>query len=112
LDYLDSGFLDDDPSIPRVSTIGRLGTRYLVKPADGQTDSDVLRAIIDVLIAEAKRLGIAFKATGGGPHVYYHGEDPNHEAPPNWQDLIREQNERLGWIHPYVDESVQKGRSR
>jgi hypothetical protein len=113
LKYLDSGFVDDDASIPRISTEGLLQTRYSVAPTGDQTDGDVLRAIIDTLIADANRLGIVFRASGG-PSIYYHsdGEDPDHEAPPNWRDLVREQNERLGWQHCYANESVQEGRSR
>lgn len=109
LDYFDNGWLgDDDSSIFKISTQGVLRTRYFVESVVDNPENEALRAVLDVLIADAKRLGIELK----DPSVYYHGdgEDPDHVAPTNWRDLVREQNERLGWRHLY-SRPVQEGQS-
>ena len=97
VDYHDDGFCDDDPDARRVSTEGTLKTRYAVH--DGET-IDGLTVVIDMLIADATRLGIKFRLAEGMPAaLYYEGDGENAECPPpeGWRDMLRAQAERIGW---------------
>ncbi|MGI5247532.1 hypothetical protein [Dactylosporangium sp. CA-139066] len=90
LDFLDDGFADDDTDSGRISTEGRLHTRYGVK--DGQR-TDALTAAIDVLLADAARLGIEFQ----DHNLYYDDRSEVFPEPADWKRLHDEQIERLGW---------------
>jgi hypothetical protein len=92
LDYLDDGWCDDDPAAGRVSTQGRIGTRYAVKDI---TDCNTLTVVLDVLIADAERLGIEWRS----PTLYYEadGENASYPPPERWDEALRAQAARLGW---------------
>lgn len=97
LDYLDEGFLDDEPAAGRISTEGTLRTRYPVEDVDGV---NVLAVVLDVLIADAERLGIVWRnSVDGWPMLYYRGdgEDDDYPPPAGYRELLREQAERVGW---------------
>jgi hypothetical protein len=97
LDYYDDGFCNDNPDKGEVSTEGTLRTRYAVRPGD---TSDALTVVIDVLKADAERLGIRWTAGGDGvPSLYYKtdGEDPECPPPLGWRELLRAHAIRLGW---------------
>lgn len=97
LDYLDDGFLNDEPAAARISTEGALHTRYPVEDQDGV---NVLAVVLDVLIADAEKMGIAWRGPiDGAPMLYYQGdgEDPDWPPPDGYRELLREQAQRLGW---------------
>lgn len=57
-----------------------------------------LTAALDVLIADAGRLGIELgKASPPCLYVEGDGEDAGVLLPPDWEALLREQADRLGW---------------
>lgn len=88
--FFDDGFCDDD------STEGTLHSRYGV--------ADLTR-VLDVLIADAAKLGIVFERPSGGPHIYYTG-DGEHEGvfcPANWREICNAQAARLGWEPTYKE---------
>lgn len=96
LDFLDDGFNSDDPARRSISTEGTLRTRYYVSDADVSG----LSIALDVLIADAKRLGIEFSGgIGEKPSIYYprDGEDEERPPPEGWPDLLKAEAERLGW---------------
>jgi hypothetical protein len=103
VEYFDSGFCDDDAANGIISTQGKLNTRYAVRDGSEAT----LTAVIDVIKADAERLGITFRAGGGAPNVYYKGdgENGNYPPPPNWRGLIDAQSRRLGWQTVYGSQS-------
>ena len=90
--YYDAGFCSDDADAGQVSTEGRLATRYAVR--NGKT-ADTLTVVLDVMIADAARLGIVWR----DPHLYYEGDGEDEEYPPpeGWRETLREQARRLGW---------------
>ncbi|GAA2623943.1 hypothetical protein GCM10010399_64100 [Dactylosporangium fulvum] len=90
IDFLDDGFADDDPDTGRISTEGKLHTRYMVK--DGQ-QAAALTAAIDVIVADAERLGIEFNDR----NLYYDDRDGIFPEPDDWKRLQDEQVARLGW---------------
>jgi hypothetical protein len=96
LDFLDSGFADDDPDAGKVSTEGTLRTRYFVH--DGNTVSG-LSVAVDTLIADAKRLGIGFN----DPCLYYQGDGEGGDYPPpnGWREILAAESERIGWRNLY-----------
>ena len=98
LDYCDDGFADNDPEAGRVSTEGRLHTRYPVRDTKIRSG---LSIAIDALIADAERLGITFTTLSGnrGPHLLYDGDGENetHPAPEGFRDLLAAEAERIGW---------------
>lgn len=88
LSFYDDGFADDDAAAGRVATEGQLRCRYYV--AD-------LGAALDVLIADARRMGIEFRQTAGtGPDLYSECGDTA-SLPEEVQDEMARQAERLGW---------------
>lgn len=91
-DYLDNGFCDDSAEHERVSTQGKLHTRYYLR--DGET-KDALTVAIDIVKADAERLGI----TWTNPHVYMDGDGEwdDREYPSGWRRLVDDQAKRLGW---------------
>jgi hypothetical protein len=107
VDYCDDGFCDDDPDTGRVSTEGTLVTRYSVHDGDAV---DGLTAVIDTLLADAKRLGIEFRIGDGQPMLFFEGDGENEEWPPpaGWRETLREQAERIGW-RTYGYEPVKEG---
>lgn len=103
VDFLDDGFVGvaaDDADAGRVSTEGRLRTRYFVRDGDTVTG---LRVVIDTLLADAARLGITFGGTAGQPCLYYDGDSENEQFPPpdGWRELLTAEAERIGWGCPY-----------
>lgn len=92
LDFYDDGFAEEG------STQGSLGTRYSI---DGP---NALARAIDLLKADAERLGIDFRPIEGRPPMLYvpgDGEDPKEDLPQGWQRMLAEQAERLGWESAY-----------
>lgn len=80
LDFLDDGFAEGR------STEGSMRCRY---GADNLSDQ------VDLLVADATRLGIEFKE----PTLYYNGdgEDPDFPPPADWNAIRARELERLGW---------------
>ena len=68
VDYLDAGFCDDVPGTSHISTEGTLRTRYAVR--DTEDGESSLASVLDVIKADAERLGICWRE----PHLYYKGE--------------------------------------
>jgi hypothetical protein len=87
LDFLDDGFMAED------STQGTLCTRYYV--------TSLARAI-DLIKADAERLGITFRQGDELPMLYYKGdgEDPDYPPPVGWRAMLADQAERIGWHVP------------
>jgi hypothetical protein len=100
LDYYDDGFCNDDAAEGRVSTEGTLRTRYAVR--EGRS-ADRLAVVIDVLKADAERLGITWRdplaGKDGTASLYYEGdgEDADNPPPAGWEHLLQAQAARLGW---------------
>lgn len=96
LDFFDDGFCDDDADAGQVATQGKLQTRYLV--VDGALRSG-LEVALDVLLADAQRMGITFQR----PYLYYRGdgEDEDYPPPDGWKEALAVHAERLGWETPY-----------
>lgn len=98
VEFFDDGWIgDDDADTGHVSTEGVLRTRYEV--TDGPTASG-LATVIDVLLADAERLGITFHATPDAtPHLWYVGDGETRDYPPptGWRAMLREQAERIAW---------------
>jgi hypothetical protein len=95
LDFHDDGFSNDDIAAGEVSTQGRFANRY---PAREAEDKTALATVLDVLIADAQRLGIEFRRTNGTPELYIDEGDPGAYQPLD-HVYITEQAERLGWRH-------------
>jgi hypothetical protein len=92
--YLDDGWAGDDiPGTTHLSTEGTLKTRYAIR--DTEDGASSLAAVIDVILADAERLGITWKF----PNLYYRDDGRNleHEPPEGWRDMLAEQAQRLGW---------------
>ena len=92
VDFYDDGFIDP------TSTQGRLGSRYGMEGWDG------LAAMIDLLKADAERLGIEFRVIDGDPPALWvpgDGEDDDRPLPVGWQQRLAEEAARLGWRSPY-----------
>jgi len=97
LDFCDDGFVNDDPDLRHISTEGRLYTRYAVEETE---ETSALALAIDVLIADAAKLGIEFRdPVIGCPMLYYRGdgEDSDCPPPPGYRELLAEQARRIGW---------------
>lgn len=98
LDYQDDGFADNDPETERVSTEGKLFTRYPVRNAKIRQG---LSIALDTLIADAERLGVTFTTLPGhrGPNIFYDGDGENeiHPAPEDFRDILATEADRLGW---------------
>ncbi len=97
-EYLDDGWVgDNNADLQKVSTQGKLETRYAVK--DGDLVSG-LTAAVDAVLADAQRLGIQFGTPAGdGPTLYYtgDGEWADYPAPDGWRELLAAESGRLGW---------------
>ncbi|GHB56032.1 hypothetical protein GCM10010331_49900 [Streptomyces xanthochromogenes] len=97
VEFFDDGFAgDNDTDAGYLSTNGKLWTRYAV--ADGEVRSG-LSAAVDVLIADARKLGIAFRVGDGPGRLYYKtdGENPEFPPPTGWRELLTAEAERIGW---------------
>lgn len=103
--YYDNGFADDRADDARVSTEGTLHTRYFLR--DGKT-TDALTVAVDVVKADAERLGITWNTPGVGPFVYMDGDGENggRPLPSNWRELVDAQARRLGWESLYGSETA------
>lgn len=107
LNFLDDGFNSDDRDNGQISTEGTLRTRYFVRAHDEHAPPNVvseghrkaLQVAIDVLRADAERLGVRFSSAASGPWLYYQGDGESDEWPPpdGWRLLLAEQATRLGW---------------
>jgi hypothetical protein len=97
LDFLDDGFVNDDPDEGRVSTEGTLRTRYFVR---GTGTTSGLSAAIDALVTDAAQLGIAFR----DPSLYYKGDGEleDYPAPDGWRETLAREAERIGWRTIYT----------
>lgn len=103
LKFFDDGFRDDNPDAGRVATEGELRTRYQV--ADGNTVTG-LRAVIDALTADARRLGITMRCCDGKPALYYDSDTDRFPPPAGWRALLGAEADRLGWEFPYPREDT------
>lgn len=94
--FYDDGFCNDDVDLGKVSTVGEIGSRYFVR--DG-AHATALATVIDVVIADAERLGIAWRM---GPFLYMEedGESTQFPPPPSWRELLWAQARRVEWIGP------------
>lgn len=91
VEFFDDGFCN------YLSTEGKLHTRYF----------GFLEQSIDVVLADAKRLGIEFKNNiAGKPFLLYDGDGENKDypPPPNWKVILREQAQRIGFTS-YLEDS-------
>lgn len=94
--YYDDGFCNDEPGTTAISTEGSLRTRYAVRDAEDGRSS--LSYVIDVIKADAERLGIRWLAVGaGGPTLYY---NPEFDRPEGWPELVAAESARIGWPAP------------
>jgi hypothetical protein len=99
VEFCDDGFADDSHA-GRVSTEGKLTTRYAIVDSDG---GDGLTAAVDAVKADAERLGIAFiQSAGAGPRIYCAAEGDDSDYPDGWRELVDAQSARLGWEGLYV----------
>jgi hypothetical protein len=109
VEYYDDGFCSDDADTGQVSTEGtlrtegELGTRYAVQQGEA---ADALTVVIDVIKADAERLGIRWGVDRAvPPSLYYRGdgEDENYPPPDGWRETLAAQSERIGWRPLYVE---------
>lgn len=91
--FYDDGFADDKPEVGRIATEGTLRTRYFIDDVPGKSG---LEAALDVLMADAARLGVQFRSAAGRPDLYTDAEDTS-TLPAFVQDEIAKQAERIGW---------------
>lgn len=84
LKFFDAGFAEDG------STEGCLHTRYFVRGEDGLTRA------IDMLLADAERLGIRMMDDPLPPGLWY-TDDADYPAPDGWAVELEAQATRLGW---------------
>jgi hypothetical protein len=104
IDFCDDGFCSDNTDSGTISTEGTIRTRYYVHEGN-DPDVDALTVAIDVIKADAERIGIRFRHDGMmTPHVYYKGdgEDKAYPPPVGWRELIDAQSARLGWEGLYA----------
>lgn len=97
LDFHDDGHCDNDPDAGRVSTDGRLFTRYPVRDGEIRTG---LSAAIDTLLTDAKKLGIEMVPSASKrPGLFYEGDAKSAEHPPpeGWRNLLAAEAERVGF---------------
>jgi hypothetical protein len=102
--YFDDGWIGDNRTDQRhISTEGVLRARYPVE--DGNV-LDGLTALIDVLKADAEKLGITWHGSNTCPRLCYRadGYSSNYPAPDGWIELLATQSARLGWKSPYTAE--------
>lgn len=109
VDFLDESHRADFPGTTIISTRGSLRTSNMVMNIPGIPSS--LASVIDVIKADAERLGITWKS----PAIYYKGdgvvEDINDlDAPEGWLQMLPEQAQRLGWAsgRRYVEQGTER----
>lgn len=103
VEYFDNGFVDDNADDRRVSTEGKLHTRYYLR--DGK-HADALTIAIDTVKADAERLGITWRdvwATEAKATIYMDDEET---APAGWRELANAQARRLGWEPCYSERTT------
>jgi hypothetical protein len=104
-EFFDDGFAgDNNTDAGRVSTEGKIGTRYSV--TDGE-HADALMTVIDVIKADVEKLGIEWRSTSGiGPYIYAEFETATEHYPErypeDWRHLLTEQAHRVGWDALYL----------
>jgi hypothetical protein len=106
LDFFDDGFTNDNADQGEVATEGTLHTRYSV--CDGDTTSG-LSAAVDALLADAARLGIAFRVVvDDRPHLYYKGDgcSEDYPTPDGWRETLAREAARIGWQSAYTPAAV------
>ena len=90
--FFDDGFCDNG------SSEGVLRARYL----------GPLSHVVDLVKADAERLGIRWGATPDlQPSIYYDGDGERSDLPPpppNWCALVNAEAARLGWRQCYAPE--------
>lgn len=89
--YFDDGFVDDDAAAGRISTQGRLATRYAVE------GEDALTAVVGTLLRDAARLGIVWQMQ----NIYWGGDVDDPPIP--FRSLLVGQAERIGWQTMFVE---------
>jgi hypothetical protein len=102
LEYTDAGnYAPIDRVTRKVSTEGKLHTRYVLR--DG-AHLDALTVVVDTLLADAARLGIAMRE----PHIHL-DEEEHSDEPEGWEALAVAQCQRLGWeLLPYPAAAVRR----
>jgi hypothetical protein len=104
--YVDDGLPGGDDNTDKgvISTEGRLYTRYAVRPGD---TADALTAAIDVIKADAERIGVTWAKDAT---VCYIGAGRWDVFPPpaRWRETVNAQAVRLGWRPAYSSHSERK----
>lgn len=101
VEYKDDGFVNDRPWAGQISTEGVLETRYWV---DDSSAGDGLTVAVDLIKADAERLGITWKHMPevSSPTVYYDENNEDYLPPDGWHGLMNAQAVRLGWPPYYT----------
>lgn len=100
IEFCDDGFCDDDADTRAVSTEGKLRSRYAVSDGD---EVDGLTAVLDVILADAARLGINMRPRADMPCYLHFGEAEDAERPDGWAEMLRGQAARLGLTCPTAE---------
>ncbi|MFE6939626.1 hypothetical protein [Streptomyces chartreusis] len=102
LDYQDDGIANNDPDTGQIATEGTLYTRYPTRDAKIRSGLSIAP---HTLIADAKRLGIEFRAVGRRtePWLFYRGdgEDADYPPPDGWREALAAEADRIGF-RPYA----------
>ncbi|MEW1548398.1 hypothetical protein [Streptomyces tsukubensis] len=97
LNYRD-GIANNDPATGQIAIQGTLYTRY---PVHSTKIRSGLSIALDTLIADAKRLGIEFRAATPGtePWLFYQGdgEDADYPPPDGWRETLAAEAVRVGF---------------
>lgn len=96
VEFFDNGICEDG------STRGVLSSRYYESNLD---------KVIDIIKADAEKLGIEFKVIDGlSPYIFMEGdgEIKGKNYPENWKKIINDQAIRIGWKPVYKQKEVKK----
>lgn len=88
-EFFDGGFCDG------MASEGEIRARY-VGP---------LAAVVDLVKADAERLGIQWGALGDGGTIYYRGDGEHADipgAPADWRERVNAEARRIGWHETYA----------